>query len=45
MFPKYMGYNINISLVLNFHAKCKQSPWNVLVNNSFFGKGAGDTPE
>ena len=38
--PKIHGYNINISLVLNLHAKRKQSPWNVLVNNSFFGKGA-----
>ena len=45
MFPEYMGYNINISLVLNLHAKSKQSTWNILVNNSFLGKGAGDTPE
>ena len=40
MFTESMGYNFNINLVLNLYAKSKQSPWNVHVKNSFFGKDA-----
>ena len=43
MLPESMGYNFNINLVLNLYAKCKQSPWNVHVKNSFYGKGADGT--
>ena len=43
MLPEGMGYNFNISLVLNLYAKCKQSLWNVHVKNSFYGKGTDNT--
>ena len=45
MLPESMGYNYNLSLVLNLYAKSKQCPWNILVKNSFFGKGGDDTLE